>query len=61
MSEGRCDLLQGGEENAKQRNQQPQEAGGPTPAAVVKGPFDSESQEGLLNNGLLPGNCQLER
>lgn len=33
----------------------------PNPVAIVKGPFDNDSQEGLLNNGLLPGNCQLER
>lgn len=32
-----------------------------TPAAIVKGLFDNDSQEGLLNNGLLPSNCQLER
>lgn len=32
-----------------------------TPAATVKWPFDNKSQDGLLNNGLLPGNCQLER
>lgn len=31
-----------------------------SPAATVKGPFE-KSQDGLLSNGLLPGNCQLER
>ena len=32
-----------------------------TSAAIVKELFDNENQDGLLNNGPLPGNRQLER
>lgn len=32
-----------------------------TPPAMVKGPFDNESQDGLQCNRLLPNKHQLER
>lgn len=56
----RYDLLGGGDESANQGNQEQQEAGGPYLSYCTQRAVWWE-QGGLLNNGLLPGNCQLER